>query len=71
MELARELRGEENMEKASEPDRVIGPDGITIVSGSQFDPDRDDDFGHYDEAEEFVILARHCRNEIGRETRTQ
>ena len=59
------------MEKASEPDRVIGPDGITIVSGSQFDPDRDDDFGHYDEAEEFVILARHCRNEIGRETRTQ
>lgn len=42
MELARELRGEENMEKASEPDRVIGPDGITIASGSQFDPDRDD-----------------------------
>ena len=71
MELVRELRGEENMEKASEPDRVIGPDGITIASGPQFDPDRDDDFRHYDEAEEIIILAHLCRNVIGRDTRTQ
>lgn len=71
MELARELLGEENMERASEPDRVIGPDGITNVSGSEFDPDRDDDFGLHDEAEEIVILAHLSRNVIGRDTRTQ
>ena len=59
------------MERASEPDRVIGPDGITIVTGSQFDPDRDDDFGLYDEAEEIIILAHLCRNVIGIDTRTQ
>ena len=70
MELARELLGEENMERASEPDRVIGPDGISTASGSQFDPDGDDDFGHYDEAEEFAILARHCKNVIRRDNWT-
>lgn len=44
MELTRELQGKKNINRASEPDRVIGLDGPTTY-GSQFDPDGYDDIG--------------------------